>query len=88
MGTCTEFPSLSHIDSSAVEALNGIQRLVLTVVDDLLANNEPIPEPILGRRYSGSFKVRIPPAVHQKLVVEAAEQGISLNRLVSAKLAV
>jgi predicted HicB family RNase H-like nuclease len=31
--------------------------------------------------------VRIPPAVHRSLAIEAAEQGISLNRLASAKLA-
>jgi predicted HicB family RNase H-like nuclease len=33
------------------------------------------------------FKVRVPPIVHRNLVIEAAEAGVSLNRLVSAKLA-
>ena len=36
--------------------------------------------------YSGEFRVRIPPHVHRALAMEAAEQGISLNRLASAKL--
>jgi len=31
--------------------------------------------------------VRIPPEVHRELVVDAAEAGVSLNRLVSARLA-
>jgi predicted HicB family RNase H-like nuclease len=31
--------------------------------------------------------VRVPPEVHRDLAVEAAEAGISLNRLASAKLA-
>ncbi len=30
--------------------------------------------------------VRIPPELHRNLVIDAHEQGISLNRLVSAKL--
>jgi hypothetical protein len=33
------------------------------------------------------FKVRIPPEVHRGLVQEASEQGVSLNRLVTVKLA-
>jgi predicted HicB family RNase H-like nuclease len=31
--------------------------------------------------------VRVPPDVHRALALKAAEQGVSLNRLVSAKLA-
>jgi len=30
--------------------------------------------------------VSIPPEVHRALVIKAAEEGVSLNRLVSAKL--
>lgn len=33
------------------------------------------------------FRVRIPPEVHRALAMQAAEQGGSLNRLASAKLA-
>ena len=39
------------------------------------------------KHYSGEFRVRIPPQVHRSLAIEAAEQGVSLNRLASAKLA-
>lgn len=35
----------------------------------------------------GEFRVRIPPEVHRSLAIQAAEQGVSLNRLASAKLA-
>jgi len=52
-----------------------------------LATGEPVPEPLSERRYSGRFLVRVPPALHRALVTEAAEQGVSLNRLVSARLA-
>ena len=39
------------------------------------------------KNYSGEFRVRIPPLVHRNLALMAAEQGVSLNRLASAKLA-
>jgi predicted HicB family RNase H-like nuclease len=39
------------------------------------------------KRTSGEFSVRISPEVHRALAIQAAEQGVSLNRLASAKLA-
>ncbi|WP_228722423.1 MULTISPECIES: toxin-antitoxin system HicB family antitoxin [Acinetobacter] len=39
------------------------------------------------KKYSGQFAVRVPSKVHQKLALEAAERGVSMSRLVSAKLA-
>lgn len=38
------------------------------------------------RSFRGKFQLRIPPEQHQQLSIEAAEQGVSLNRLISAKL--
>ena len=37
--------------------------------------------------YSGRINVRVPPMLHRELVMEAAENKVSLNRLISAKLA-
>jgi predicted HicB family RNase H-like nuclease len=87
VGLCAEFPSLSWLDRSQTGALRGIVDVVRHTVEDMLKAHEPIPEPIATRRYSGQFKVRIPPEVHRRLSIEAAESKVSLNRLVSAKLA-
>ncbi|MGT0249670.1 MULTISPECIES: type II toxin-antitoxin system HicB family antitoxin [Burkholderia] len=86
VGLCAEFPSLSWLDETPEGALAGIRRLVANVVRDMAANGEKVPEPIADRTYSGEFKVRIPPQAHRALVIQAAEQGVSLNRLASAKL--
>jgi predicted HicB family RNase H-like nuclease len=59
---------------------------VAEVVDDLKASGEPVPDALADKTYSGRLLVRIPASVHRTLATEAAEQGISLNRLVSAKL--
>jgi len=86
VGLCAEFPSLSWLAKTPEEALKGIRCVVADVVKDLKASGEHVPEPLASRRYSGHFMVRVPPDVHKKLAVEAAENGVSLNRLASAKL--
>jgi hypothetical protein len=88
VGTCAEFPSLSHLDADQVEALLGIRGLVADVVADMQAKGEPVPAPFAERAYSGKFQTRVPPELHRKLAVEAAEEGVSLNRLVALRLAV
>ncbi len=87
VGLCAEFPSLSWLDESPEEALHGIRQVVADVVTDMAANGEDVPDPIAVRQYSGKFLVRIPPDLHRRLVIEAAEAGVSLNRLASTKLA-
>ena len=46
-----------------------------------LENNLPIPN------YSGKFNVRLPKSLHQRLAIQAEEEGVSLNQLVLYKLA-
>lgn len=87
VGLCAEFPSLSWLASSPEATLRGIRRVVAGVVTDMKKSREPVPKPLASRKFSGKFMVRVPPDVHQELVVEAAEAGVSLNRLASAKLA-
>ncbi|HPW19123.1 MAG TPA: toxin-antitoxin system HicB family antitoxin, partial [Candidatus Aminicenantes bacterium] len=67
-------------------ALQGIRKAVKEAVIDMRNNNETPPAPISSRPYSGKFVVRVPPEVHRELAMKAAEEGVSLNRLVSAKL--
>lgn len=86
VGLCAEFPSLSWLAKKPEAALRGIRKLVEDVVKDMRNGDEPLPEPIACRRYSGKFIVRVPPQVHRKLAIQAAESGVSLNRLASSKL--
>ena len=87
VGLCAEFPSLSWLAKTPEAALKGVQKVVADVVADMQANGESVPDALAERHYSGEFKVRIPSQVHRQLVMMAAEQGVSLNRLASAKLA-
>ena len=87
VGLCVEFPSLSWLAATPEAALAGVRQVVAAVVADLEAAGEPVPQPLAEKHYSGEFRVRIPPELHRQLVFMAAEQGIGLNRLASAKLA-
>jgi HicB family len=56
-------------------------------IDDLI---DSLPDPPVGpqrREYSGKFNVRIPKSLHAALASEADAEGVSLNQLVVAKLA-
>ena len=51
---------------------------------------DSLPEPPAGpqrREYSGKFNVRVPKSLHAALANEAEAEGVSLNQLVVAKLA-
>ncbi len=86
VGLCAEFPGLSWLASTPEEALAGVRAVVADVITDMHTTGELIPEPLATKRFSGRFMVRIPPEIHRRLVVEATEAGISLNRLASARL--
>lgn len=87
VGLCAEFPSLSWLLPSPEESISGIRRLVASCVADMHAQGEEPPQPLADRAYSGKFLVRLSPETHRALALRAAEQGVSLNRLVSARLA-
>ena len=87
VATVAEFSSLSRLAPTQLEALAGLADVVRDVLTDLAASGEPAPEPFSERTYSGRFVVRVPAEVHRRLAREAAEQHVSLNRLVSDRLA-
>lgn len=86
VGLRAEFSSLNWLADTQDAALDGILDTVREVVQNMKATGEPVPQPLATRHYSGKFTVRVPPEVHRKLQMEAAESKVSLNRIVSAKL--
>ena len=86
LGLCAEFPSLSWLASTPSDALSGIQELVSSVLADMQVNGESHRSPW-----------RIVPTVEGSCAATARntprprDQGfgssVSLNRLVSARLA-
>jgi predicted HicB family RNase H-like nuclease len=86
VGLCLEFPSLSWLAKEPDDAFQGIRRIVTDAIADMARNGEVPPTPLSCRPFSGKFLVRVPPEVHRQLAMKAAEEGVSLNRLINAKL--
>lgn len=86
VGLCAEFQSLSWLEKTPEKALQGIRKVVRECISDMHKNHEDVPAPIATKTFSGKFMVRVPPAIHRTLAIQAAESGVSLNRLVSSKL--
>ena len=82
VGTCVEFPSLSHLAGSRTEALQGIEALVRDVVAEMQTSGETLPVPMADQHFSGQFMVRVPEDLHRRLVLEAAEAGITHGEIV------
>ena len=82
VGTVAEFPSLSCLADSSLEALSGIQQVVLQAIDILEEEGKPVPE----RQFSGRFNLRVSPQLHRKLSQQAAFAHQSLNQYVSHAL--
>ena len=87
VGLCAEFPLLSHLDETPEKAFAGIRDVVAFAVEILQEDGDPIPEPLSTKHFSGTITVRVPPDTHRALAIDAAEAGVSMNRLASERLA-
>lgn len=86
VATCLEFPSLSWLASSQIEALSGLEDLIGETVADMRGQGELIPDPLSERSYSGKFNLRVGEALHRRLAIEAAEEQVSINQLIVRRL--
>lgn len=86
LGLCLEFPNLSANGLTAHEAIAAVEKKVAEELALIQAADDTPPQSLTDHRYSGRFLARLPPALHAKLSVEAAEQGVSLNQWMIHKL--
>lgn len=68
------------------EAIAGIERIAAQHVRGVAEDDQKPPTALTERPYSGKFLVRTSSALHQRLTIEAAEEGVSLNQWVVQKL--
>lgn len=86
VGLCAEFPSLSWLAETPEKALKGIREVVRSVIADMKKNGEAVPQPFALKNYSGKLSLRLPPELHRRLAIQAAECGVSINRLINSRL--
>lgn len=68
------------------ELEEGVEFMIETEIEDLKKAGKPIPPPDKAKKFSGKFMLRIPPALHERLAIEAKALGESLNGFLEKKL--
>lgn len=86
VATVAEFPSLSWLAPSQVQALQGLEAVLADVVLDMQEQGEDVPEPISERSYSGKFNLRLGEKLHREVALRAAEENLSINQWIVRKL--
>jgi predicted HicB family RNase H-like nuclease len=87
VASCLEFPSLAAHGGTAGKALAEIEKVVAATIKWLAETKELIPEPLGLKRYKGNLTLRVPEEVHKKLAIQSAENGVSINQYILAKIA-
>jgi predicted HicB family RNase H-like nuclease len=82
-----EMPNVSAFGEFPEEALKELATAWEGVKESYRKRGEPIPIAPARKEYSGQFNVRIDRRLHRALAIEAVQAGVSLNAIVSQKLA-
>lgn len=76
-----EFPELSAFGESPEEAIAEAKVALELFIETYREENKPLPEPNVMKEHSGQIRIRLPKSLHQRLSLQAAEEGTSLNTL-------
>ncbi|MEI8348390.1 MAG: toxin-antitoxin system HicB family antitoxin [Pseudomonadota bacterium] len=87
IGRCLEMPMLAAHGKSPEAALKEINLVIRKVIEDMRANKEEIPEPFSLKPFKGNLTLRVPPEIHRKIALAAAEAGVSINQYILSKMA-
>jgi len=86
VGTCPRLMlgGVHGDDETAVyrELCQAVDEWIRIYADD----DEPLPEPTVGKEYSGKFVLRVGEELHKELAIEALRSGISLNAYCADRL--
>ena len=83
---CLEFPSLAAHGETIEGALKEIEIAVSASIKWMQEKGEQIPEPLGMKKFKGHITLRVPPEVHRNLAIRSAEEGVSINQFVLARL--
>lgn len=82
-----EFPSVAAHGPDSLKAHLELLKVVDAILEEMVDNNEQIPEPLGLQKFGGKIPLRVTPEMHKQLKIEAAEQEVSLNQYLVSKLA-
>jgi hypothetical protein len=86
-GRILELDGCQSTGDTVEELYENLNEAMEGYIEVKLENNISIPLPERTEDFSGKFNVRLPKTLHQRLAIEANNEGVSLNQLVLYKLA-
>lgn len=87
-GRILELDGCQSTGDTVEELYENLNEAMEGYIEVKLENNMAIPMPQTVDDYSGKFVVRLPKSLHQRLVIEAQKEGVSLNQLALYKLSI
>jgi predicted RNase H-like HicB family nuclease len=82
-----ELPGCSAFGKTPEEASKEVRVAAELWIKAARKMGREIPRPVDEKKYSGKFALRLPPSLQRELDFDAKEEGISLNQLITYKLA-
>lgn len=82
-----ELDSLIMTGETPAEAVTELESVKQEWFETQLELGNRIPLPLKSRKFSGQYRLRMEPSLHQKLTLLAEHEGVSLNQYIVTKLA-
>ncbi len=82
-----ELDTLIMTGNTPAEAVAELESVKEEWFETQLELGNSIPPPIKSRKFSGQYRLRMEPSLHQKLTLLAEHEGVSLNQYIVTKLA-
>ncbi len=87
VATSLEFPGASGFGATWEAAVADVREAILGILDVMVEDGEPVPDPRKLENFSGRVNLRMPRSLHRDLAIGAEREGVSLNTLMLTHLA-
>jgi predicted RNase H-like HicB family nuclease len=82
-----EIPGVISEGDDPTEAITMAEDALQAIIESLLDDGLEVPEPFETREFSGRLQLRLNPELHRRATALATQEGVSLNRWLSAAVA-
>jgi len=82
-----ELDGLIMTGVTPAEAVAELESVKKEWIETQLELGNKMPQPLKSRKYSGQYRIRMEPSLHEALTLLAELEGVSLNQLMVTRLA-
>ena len=86
LASCPELGNCAVRAKTQEQALALVGEAIERHLRELEERHLPLPIPFSRKRFSGKILIRIDPALHRNVAMQAAMEGISMSRFIENKL--